>query len=67
MEDTDAILMTSVSYTEKSKMLFLVTPPHMMEYAKLVLIFVKQLVDYNFSVSYLTKSSQKPFKKVNVI
>ena len=63
MEDTDAILMTSVSYTEKSKMLFLVTPPHMMEYAKLVLIFVKQLVDYNFSVSYLTKSSQKPLYK----
>lgn len=55
--------MTSVSYTEKPKALFLVTPPHLMEYAKLVLIFVKQLVDYNFDVSYLTKSSQKPLYK----
>ena len=49
-----------VKYTEKPKALFMVTPPHLMSYAKLVLIILKQLVDLNFSQSYMTKENQKP-------
>lgn len=59
--DTNAIIQTSVRYSEKPKMIFLVTPPHLMKYAKLILILVKQLVDLNFDKSYMTKSNQKPF------
>jgi hypothetical protein len=44
-------------------MVFLVTPPHLMKYAKLILILVKQLVDLNFDKSYMTKSNQKPLYK----
>ena len=42
--ETNAIIQTSVRYSEKPKMIFLVTPPHLMKYAKLILILVKQLV-----------------------
>lgn len=54
------ITQTSVRYSEKPKMIFLVTPPHLMSYAKIILILLKQLVDLNFDQSYMTKSSQKP-------
>lgn len=54
--DTNAIIRTQVRYSEKPKMLFLVTPPHLMKYAKLILILIKQLVDLNFDRSYMTKS-----------
>ncbi|BAS11898.1 hypothetical protein AHiyo8_02010 [Arthrobacter sp. Hiyo8] len=49
-----------VRYSESPKAVFLVTPPHLMQYAKLVLILVKQLVDVSFDQSYMTKSNQKP-------
>lgn len=61
--DTTAIIRTQVRYSEKPKMVFLVTPPHLMKYAKLILILVKQLVDLNFDKSYMTKSNQKPLYK----
>lgn len=35
----------------------------MMKYAKLLLIFIKQLVDLNFDKSYMTKKNQKPLLK----
>lgn len=60
---TDAITMTSVHYAEKPKFVFLVTPPHLMAYAKLILILVKQLVDVSFDQSYMTKANQKPLYK----
>lgn len=65
VEKTKTHQMTRLSawYTEKPKILFLVTPPHMMSYAKLILILVKQLVDLNFDQSYRTKANQKPFYK----
>lgn len=53
----------SVRYTETPKALFLVTPPHLMSYAKLILILIKQLVDLNFDKSYMTKPNQKPMRK----
>lgn len=53
----------SAKYQEKCKMVFLVTPPHLMKYAKIILILIKQLVDLNFDQSYMTKSNQKPLYK----
>ena len=53
---TAAITQTMVRYSEKPKIVFLVTPPHLMKYAKLILILLKQLVDLNFDKSYMTKS-----------
>ena len=60
---TKAIIRTLARYSEKPKMVFLVTPPHLMKYAKLILILIKQLVDLNFDQSYMTKSNQKPLYK----
>ena len=61
--ETNAIIRNMVRYSEKPKIVFLVTPPHLMKYAKLILILVKQLVDLNFDKSYMTKSNQKPLYK----
>ena len=61
--NTNAIINTMCKYAEKPKMVFLVTPPHLMKYAKLILILIKQLVDLNFDKSYMTKSNQKPLYK----
>lgn len=57
---TNVIISTMCKYSEKAKAIFLVTPPHLMKYAKLILILIKQLVDLNFDKSYMTKSNQKP-------
>lgn len=54
------IIRTQVRYSERPKMIFLITPPHLMKYAKLILILITQLVNLNFDKSYMTKSSQKP-------
>ena len=61
--DARAIISTMARYSEKPKMVFLVTPPHLQKYAKLILILIKQLVDLNFDQSYMTKSNQKPLYK----
>lgn len=58
-----AIMSTTVRYSEQPKAVFLVTPPHLMKYAKIILILLKQLVDLNFDKSYMTKSNQKPMYK----
>lgn len=63
MGQAQAIIANMVRYSENPKAVFLVTPPHLMKYAKLVLILVKQLVDLNFDKSYMTKSNQKPLYK----
>lgn len=60
MVKTNIFSSLSAKYQEKCKMVFLVTPPHLMKYAKLILILIKQLVDLNFDQSYMTKSNQKP-------
>lgn len=39
-----AVVQTMTRYSDKPKSVFLVTPPHLMKYAKLILILVKQLV-----------------------
>lgn len=60
---TRAVISTISRYSEKPKQVFLVTPPHLKKYAKLILILIKQLVDFNFDQSYMTKSNQKPLYK----
>lgn len=59
--NSNVIIQTQVRYSEKPKMVFLVTPPHLMKYAKLILILIKQLVDLNFDKSYMTKSNIAPY------
>lgn len=54
------IMQTSVRYGELPKAVFFITPPHLLAYAKLILVVLKQLVDLNFDKSYMTKSNQKP-------
>ena len=58
-----AIWQAQASYADQPKIIFLVTPPHLTKYAKLLLILIKQLVDLNFDQSYSTKPSQKPLYK----
>lgn len=53
----------TVKYTERPKAIFFITPPHLMSYAKLILILIKQMVDVNFEGSYMTKDNQKPLYK----
>ncbi|MFG3403789.1 type IV secretory system conjugative DNA transfer family protein [Streptomyces sp. NPDC048142] len=55
-----SITQTLSRYSESPKALFLVTPPHLMKYAKLILILVKQLFDVSADQAYMTKSNQKP-------
>ena len=62
-ETVPCITQNYVRYAEKPKMTFLVTPPHLMKYAKLILILVKQLFDLNVDQSYMTKDTQKPLYK----
>lgn len=61
--DALAFSATRVRYSESPKMTFFVTPPHLMSYAKLILILLKQIVDLNFDQSYMTKDTQKPLYK----
>ncbi|MDP9903192.1 type IV secretory system conjugative DNA transfer family protein [Arthrobacter bambusae] len=63
LTEARAITQIMVRYSESPKAVFLVTPPHLMKYAKLLLILIKQLVDLNFDKSYMTKSNQKPLYK----
>lgn len=58
------ITQTLARYSEQPKALFLVTPPHLMKYARLILILIKQLFDVSVDQSYLTKADQKPLYKV---
>ena len=42
MADVNIITQTKVRYTERPKFMFLVTPPHLSKYAKLLLILIQQ-------------------------
>ena len=59
-QNVNAILQTQVSYVEKPKILFLVSPPHLVKYISLLLIAIQQLIQTNLGNSYLTKPNQKP-------
>lgn len=61
--DTPAIIHTIVRYGEQPSAVFLVTPPHLASYAKILLILIEQMVSLNFERSYMTKENQKPLHK----
>lgn len=63
IEPVNIVIQDTVRYSDKVKCVFLVTPPHLQKYAKLILILLKQLVELNFDQSYFTKESQKPLYK----
>lgn len=58
-----AISQSDVHYTEKPRIIFCVTPPHMMSYAKLILIMLNQMFNMQVDKAYLTKANQKPLYK----
>jgi type IV secretory pathway TraG/TraD family ATPase VirD4 len=62
--DVRVITKTEAAYTEKPKIVFFVTPPHLLVYAKLILIIMKQLIDVSIGQSYMTKPNQKPLYMV---
>ena len=55
------ISQVDVHYSEEPKIVFFVTPPHLMSYAKIVLILLNQLFNMQVSKSYMTLKSQKPY------
>lgn len=57
------ISQADVHYTEKPRIIFCVTPPHMMSYAKLILIMLNQMFNMQVDKAYLTKANQKPLYK----
>src|SRR5699024_7717016 len=59
--------MVDVHYTERTKGIFLVTPPSKMQYSKLILIMLSQSFDINVDASYMTKENQKPLYKTKYI
>lgn len=54
-----------VRYTEKPRIIFAITPPHLQNYAKLILVLLNQMVEMNLEPSYMVKGSQKPLYKTN--
>lgn len=59
-DDVPTIMRPWVSYSERPKFLFMMNPPHMLNYAKVSLLVLSNLLNINFDMSYMTKSSQKP-------
>lgn len=56
-----------VHYSERTKGIFLVTPPSKMQYSKLILIMLSQAFDVNVEASYISKGNQKPLYKTKYI
>lgn len=54
---------SEVHYTEKPKAIFFITPPHLMTYAKIILILINQMFNMQVDKAYLTKANQKPLYK----
>ena len=61
IEQTDAV------YNIRPKAIFSITPPHLTDYIKIVIMMVAVLFDTSVGESYLTKSSGKPFYKTRSI
>lgn len=56
-------IQNEVRYKEKPKGIFFITPPHLMEYAKIILILMNQMFNMQVDKAYLTKANQKPLYK----
>lgn len=61
IEQTDAV------YNIRPKAVFSITPPHLTDYIKVVIVMVSVLFDTSVGESYITKDSGKPFYKTRSI
>ena len=61
MKNVPIMMQTNCRYEEKAKAIFMVTPPHLAQYAKVILVMIDQAVNQNFGQSYMIKSNQKPY------
>ncbi len=61
IEQTDAV------YNIRPKAIFSITPPHLTDYIKVVIVMVSVLFDTSVGESYVTKDSGKPFYKTRNI
>lgn len=61
IEQTDAV------YNVRPKAIFSVTPPHLADYIKVVIVMVSVLFDTSVGESYITKADGKPFYKTRNI
>jgi type IV secretory pathway TraG/TraD family ATPase VirD4 len=58
--ETPKVRSTAVRYSESVKAMFLITPPHLQKYARLLLVLLRDMVDLNFEAAYMTRTNQKP-------
>lgn len=61
VEQTDAV------YNVRPKAIFSITPPHLADYIKVVIVMVSVLFDTSVGESYITKADGKPFYKTRNI
>lgn len=61
IEQTDAV------YNVRPKAIFSITPPHLTDYIKIVIMMVAVLFDTSVGESYLTKESGKPMYKTRSV
>ncbi|GAB2472278.1 TraM recognition domain-containing protein [Xylanimonas ulmi] len=57
---TPIVRSTSVRYSQSPKALFMITPPHLDKYARLLLVLLRDMVDLNFEAAYMTRTNQQP-------
>lgn len=61
IEQTDPV------YNVKPKAIFSITPPHLLDYVKIVIVMISVLFDTSVGESYVTKESGKPLYKIRSI
>lgn len=61
IEQTEAV------YNVRPKVIFSITPPHLTDYIKIVIVMTSVVFDRSVGESYLTKASGKPFYKTRSI
>lgn len=61
-ENVNKPIITSnqVFYSERPKFIFAITPPHLQQYQKHILVIIKQIVDEIYANSYVVKPTRKP-------
>lgn len=61
IEQTDPV------YNIKPKAIFSITPPHLLDYVKIVIVMISVLFDTSVGEAYVTKESGKPLYKIRSI
>lgn len=54
------IASSQVFYSERPKFLFAITPPHLQQYQRHILVIIKQIIDEIYAYSYVVKNNRKP-------